>query len=119
MWGRFGRRRKTTTGCSEALRQTLSALVSVWGHTRAVADVARYNDNDGAGRFSGATFTRRRPPRPTPLRQLVLSGTVPIWIAWIFIEQSPLRVVFLHCLLDNQAAIQQSCERLTTGWRYA
>jgi hypothetical protein len=53
------------------------------------------------------------------LRQLVLSGTVPIWIAWIFIEQSPLRVVFLHCLLDNQAAIQQSCERLTTGWRYA
>ena len=117
MWGRFGRRRKTGTGSSEALRQTLSALVSVWGHTRAVADVAHYNDR-GAGRSSGATFTRRRPPRPTPMRRLVLSGTVPIWIAWIFIEQSPSRVVF-HCLLDNQAATQQSRERLTTGWRHA
>jgi hypothetical protein len=52
------------------------------------------------------------------LRQLVVRATVPIWIAWIFIVQSPLWVAF-HCPLDDQAATQQSRERLRTGWRNA
>jgi hypothetical protein len=83
-----------------------------------VSGVARYNDNRGAGRSSGTVVTRRLLPWPTPLRQLVVRATVPVWIAWIFIEQSPLWVTF-HRLLENQAATQQSRERLTTGWRNA
>ena len=119
MWGRFGlRRRKRRTGCGEALRQTLSALGSAWGYTRDVADVARYSADGGVGRFSGPAYTRRLPPWPTPLRQLFPRATGPIWIAWTFIEQSPLWVAF-QCLLDNQAATQRSRERLTTGWRNA
>jgi hypothetical protein len=119
MWGQFGwRRRKRRVARGEALGQTLSALGSVWGHTRAVAHVARYNDNRGDGRYSGAASTRRLLLWPTPLRPLVARATDPIWIEWIFIEQSLLWAA-LHCLLDNQATTHQSRERLTTGWRNA
>ena len=106
MWERFGRRRrKRRTGRGEALRQTLSALGSIRGHTRDVAG-------------SDAAFTRRLLLWPTPLRQLVVRATVPIWIAWIFFQQSLLWAAF-HCLLDNQVTTHQSRERLTTGWRNA
>jgi hypothetical protein len=119
MWERFGRRRrKRRTGRGDALRQTLSALGSVRRHARNVADVARYNDNRGAGRSSGTAFTKRLLPCPKPLRRLVVGATVPVWIAWTFIEQAPLWVAF-HRLLGNQAATQQSRDRLTTGWRNA
>jgi hypothetical protein len=104
MWGQFGQR--------------LSALGGVWGHTRLIAHVARYSDNRGDERYSGTASTRRLLPRPTPLLQLVARAAVPIWIAWIFIEQSLLWAAF-HCVLDNQATTHQSRERLTTGWRNA
>jgi hypothetical protein len=89
------------------------------GHnTYLVAHDAHYNDNRGDGRYSGTAFTGRLLPWPTPLRQLVVRATVPIWIAWIFIEQSLLWAAF-HCLLDNQATTHQCRERPTTGWRNA
>jgi pimeloyl-ACP methyl ester carboxylesterase len=75
-------------------------------------------DNRGTGRSSGTAFTRRLLLWPTPLRRLVVRATVPVWIAWIFIEQSPLWVAF-HRLLDDRTATQQSRERPTTGWRGA
>jgi hypothetical protein len=85
---------------------------------RVILEMSRYNDNRGAGRSSGTAFTGRLLPWPTALRDLVVRATVPIRIAWIFIEQAPLWGAF-HCLLDNQATTQQSRERLTTGWRNA
>ena len=106
MWGRFvRRRRKRRTGRGEAIRQTLSALGTIRGHTRGVAG-------------SDAAFTRRVLPWPTPLCQLLVRATIPVWIAWIFIEQPSLWLAF-HRLLGNQAATRQSREHLMTGWRNA
>jgi hypothetical protein len=84
----------------------------------AIFEMSRYNDNRGTERSSGTAFTKRLLPWPTALRELVVRAMVPIRIAWIFIEQAPLQVAF-HCLLDDQAATQQSRKRLTTGWRNA
>jgi hypothetical protein len=83
-----------------------------------ILEMSRYNDNRGAERSSGTAFTKRLLPWPTASCQLVVRATVPIRIACIFIEQAPLWGTF-HCLLDDQAATQQSRERLTTGWRNA
>jgi len=98
--------------------KTFSALGSAGGHTRLVAHDARYNDNRGDGRYSGTASTRRLLPRPTPLRQLGVRATVPIWTVWIFIEESLLWAAF-HRLPDNRVTTHQPRERLTTGWRNA